>query len=171
MELNIRLRAPEPDDLDLLYRWENDPEQWKNSLNPAIVSRHALWNFLQSYDDNIFANGQARFMIDVIENNVAVTVGTIDLCDFCGRDRRAFVSIFIDTPNRSYGYGHNALSQVINIARQSYNIEQLAAIIAADNTASLRLFTDAGFTQSGLMRNWLARGKARIDAVLLQLQL
>jgi diamine N-acetyltransferase len=171
MEQTLRLRAPEPDDIDVLYRWENDPEQWDNALYSAVVSRHALWEYLQNYNDNIFANGQVRFMIDVVENGKAVTVGTIDLCDFCGRDRRAFIGIFIDTPYRSKGYGHNALSAAINIARQRYNIEQLASIVAADNPTSLHLFTDAGFVQSGLMRNWLSRGKMRVDAVLFQLSL
>lgn len=167
----LHLRAPEPNDLDVLYRWENDPTQWDNALCSAVVSRHALWNYLQNYDDDIFANGQVRFMIDVCINGVLTSVGTVDLCDFCGRDRRAFVSIFIDEPFRGNRYGSLALAAIIHLAAQRYNIEQLAAIIAADNQTSLHLFSAAGFSASGVLRNWLARGKDRIDAHLLQLNL
>jgi diamine N-acetyltransferase len=171
MNLHLQLRAPEPDDLDVLFRWENDPEQWDNALCSAVVSRHALWNYLQNCSDDIFAEGQVRFMIDALIDDALTTVGTIDLCDFCGRDRRAFVSIFIDKPYRGRGYGSQALAAVVHIALLRYNIEQLAAIIAADNQASLSLFAAAGFTTGGVLRSWLSRGQTRVDAHLLQLQL
>lgn len=34
----VRLRALEPEDLELLYRWENDPELWEvgNTLAPLF---------------------------------------------------------------------------------------------------------------------------------------
>ena len=34
----IRLRALEPRDVDLLYRWENDPEVWKVSRSEEHTS-------------------------------------------------------------------------------------------------------------------------------------
>jgi diamine N-acetyltransferase len=168
MNIKMRLRAPEPDDLDVLYRWENDTAQWDNALSSAVVSRHLLWQYLQNYDDDIFAAGQVRFMVEVTEDGIAHTVGTIDLCDFCGRDRRAFVSIFIDESYRGKKYGSVALAQLMHLARQRYNIEQLAAIIAADNDASLHLFAAQGFNRGGVLTAWLARGRERVDAVLMQ---
>lgn len=169
MDAKMRLRAPEPDDLDVLYRWENDPTQWDNALSAAVVSRHVLWQYIQDYTDDIFATSQVRFMIDVLSaDGIAHTVGTVDLCDFCGRDRRAFVSIYIDEAYRRHGYAQRAISAAINLAQQRYNIEQLAAIIAADNVASLQLFERQGFKRSGLLGKWLARGKQRVDAVLMQ---
>jgi diamine N-acetyltransferase len=170
MEKILKLRAPEHDDLDKLYRWENDPTQWDNALCSAVVSRHILWSYLQNYDDDIFANGQVRFMIDVVGEETT-TIGTVDLCDFSGRDRRAFLSIYIEEPYRGHSYGARALDAAKNIALQRYNLEQLAAIVAADNAASLSLFAKAGFVKSGTLRNWLSRGHARVDAILLQLLL
>ena len=32
----VRLRALEPEDLELLYRWENDPELWE-----GIIGSHS----------------------------------------------------------------------------------------------------------------------------------
>lgn len=171
MRCEMRVRAPEPNDLDMLYRWENDPTQWDNALCAAVVSRHALWNYLQNYDDDIFANGQVRFMLDVHEGGEITTVGTVDLCDFCGRDRRAFVSIFIDEPYRGKGYGAQALKAALNVARLRYNIEIIAAMIAADNHASQHLFTSLGFEKSGTLSDWLSRGHTRVDALLYQIRL
>lgn len=36
----IRLRATEPEDLELLYSWENDTEMWKNGVSVAPFPVH-----------------------------------------------------------------------------------------------------------------------------------
>lgn len=44
---SVRLRAVEPDDVETLYRWENDPEVWRVSGTLAPFSRHALMRFVE----------------------------------------------------------------------------------------------------------------------------
>ena len=39
----LTLRAPEPSDIDFIYRWENDPALWHNSLTPPLTSRQQIW--------------------------------------------------------------------------------------------------------------------------------
>ena len=38
------LRAPEMNDLDMLYLWENDSEQWNVGNAVAPYSRKQLWD-------------------------------------------------------------------------------------------------------------------------------
>ena len=168
MKDSLHLRAPEPDDLDVLYRWENDAAQWDNSLSAAMTSRFMLYNFLENYTDNIAANGQVRFMIDVEDGDDIRTIGTVDLCDYVARDRRAFVSIYIDAPYRGLGLGSAAIAAVKNVALHCYSLYQLTAIVAADNQTSLHVFENENFTRAGVIKQWLARGHERVDAVLMQ---
>ena len=41
-----RLRALEPDDLDTMYRWENDTNIWRVSGTTAPFSRHSLMRLI-----------------------------------------------------------------------------------------------------------------------------
>ena len=45
--VNIKLRAPEPEDIDLLYEWENNTEIWylSNTLTP--FSKYSLKKFIE----------------------------------------------------------------------------------------------------------------------------
>lgn len=42
----VRLRALEPEDLELLYRWENDPELWEVGNTLAPYSRYILKEYI-----------------------------------------------------------------------------------------------------------------------------
>ena len=43
---SISLRAPEPEDLDLLYLWENEPSIWHVSGTLTPFSRYILKQYL-----------------------------------------------------------------------------------------------------------------------------
>ena len=44
----IRLRALEPEDVDVLYKWENDTNIWKVSNTVAPFSRYILRQFIEN---------------------------------------------------------------------------------------------------------------------------
>ena len=108
----IKLRAPEPEDLELLYSWENDPDIWHlgNTIQP--FSKHTLREYLESASRTIFEEGQLRLMIDKKEDNS--TIGTIDLFDFDPVNMRAGVGILIaKKEERNRGYASMALECLI----------------------------------------------------------
>ena len=49
----LTLRAPEPSDIDFIYRWENDPALWHNSLTPPLTSRQQIWEYVHSFTGDI----------------------------------------------------------------------------------------------------------------------
>ena len=51
----VRLRALEPEDLELLYRWENDPELWEVGNTLAPYSRYILKEYIAGSDRSIYA--------------------------------------------------------------------------------------------------------------------
>ena len=44
---NIRLRAPEPEDLELLYKMENDTTLWSVGNSTQPYSRYTLRNYIE----------------------------------------------------------------------------------------------------------------------------
>lgn len=162
----IRLRAPEPDDLDSLYRWENDTSCWQSTFSPVHVSRMRLWQYINEFDGDIDAWQQIRLMICAGDRGEAV--GTIDLFDIDRRAGRAFVGVYIDDVMRRHGYARRALEQLVVYSRDYLNLHQLAAIVAVDNKASVSLFTSAGFKSAGRLRSWMRVSGHYVDALLFQ---
>ena len=57
------LRAPEPEDLDLLFRLENDPTVWTVSSCHMPYSRYALKQYILTCQNDFFAEKQLRLMV------------------------------------------------------------------------------------------------------------
>jgi len=64
---HIHLRAMEPEDIDLLYRWENDKRIWPVSNTLAPFSRFALEQYVLNSDKDIFVSKEIRLMIVLVE--------------------------------------------------------------------------------------------------------
>lgn len=162
----IRLRALEPDDIDMLYLWENDTELWKYGSNIAPFSRKLLADYIDTYEGDIFKSGQLRFMIVSIDSNIPV--GMIDLYDFDAVNRRAGVGIMIDVAQQSRGYARGALTLLCKYCYERLGIHQLYATVSVDNSPSIALFHDSKFKTCGRLRSWIRRGDSYIDAYILQ---
>lgn len=163
---SIRLRALEPDDLDMLYLWENDTSIWRYGNNIAPFSRKMLADYIDSYDSDIFKSLQLRFMIVSVDTDVPV--GMIDLYDFDAVNRRAGVGIMVDEAHRSKGYAADALNLLCRYCYDRLGMHQLYAMVAIDNVPSISLFQNGGFKISGKLRSWLRQGESYIDAYILQ---
>ena len=74
-----RLRAPEPEDLQYLYRMENDTNLWDISNNQLPYSRYQLKKYISESAHDIYTDRQVRFMIERIEDEIVM--GCIDLTD------------------------------------------------------------------------------------------
>ena len=163
---NISLRAIEPDDTDTLYIWENDPSLWPYGTTRAPMSRHQIWQYVDSYDGDIFAAHQLRLMI--VDKETSAAVGTVDLYEYDPRDGHAMVGIFIDSRFRRRGYASSALKLIEDYARRTVGMHQLAAMVAVDNQASVALFTKAGFKSRACLRSWIKKGRHYCDVLVFQ---
>jgi diamine N-acetyltransferase len=162
----IRLRAPEPEDMDLLYAWENDTSIWENGASIVPFSRYSIKQYLIDHKHDIYVDRQLRLMITIGETGESV--GTIDLYDFDPFHRRAGVGILIDLNHRRKGYGLQALALLEGYAFRFLNLKQLHAIIPEKNSSSIRLFIKAGYRQTGLLEEWLRSGDSFCHALVMQ---
>jgi diamine N-acetyltransferase len=167
---NIRLRAIEPSDLDFLYEWENDPENWRVSNTITPFSRHILRKYIESAHLDIYESRQLRLMIDRLGREKAEVIGTVDLFDFDPLNLRAGIGILIARKeDRMKGLASEALSLLIDYAFDSLHLHQLYCNISVDNEASMVLFRKFGFTEAGKKRDWVRQGNEWIDVWLMQL--
>lgn len=163
----IFLRALDPADLDTILAWENDTELWPAGSSSAPFSRHQIWEYLRNYTADIYAQRQLRMMICLSEDSTPV--GMIDLFDFEPRHGHAKIGLMVDTRFRRRKIGSQALSLIVDYARDMLSLHLLAVDIAADNLPSLRLFQQAGFQQAGLLKDWLRTPSGYGDMTVLQL--
>lgn len=162
-----RLRAVEPDDIGCMYAWENDPEVWRVSGTLAPFSRHTLSTFIEQQQFDIYQTRQLRLMI---ENPEGRAVGTVDLFEFDPTNLRAGIGILIyDRSQRRRGYASDALTALVNYARETLGLHQLWCNIGAENEASRALFRQAGFCEIGVKRDWNRTPEGYSDELLLQL--
>ena len=161
----MRLRALEPIDVDTLYSWENNPAVWGVGSTLAPYSRKQLWDYIDSYDGDIYSAKQLRLMIDLPGGE---TIGTVDLYDFDAANSRCAVGILIAPPYRRQGYGRAALDALADYCRTRLSLHQLYCIAGADNIASRTLFERVGYTISGRLRSWLRSANTYTDAYIYQ---
>lgn len=163
----ISLRAPEPEDLDLLYIWENEPSIWQVSGTLAPFSRYVLRQYLENAGKDIFQAKQLRLIIQLQKNHRPV--GAVDLFDFEPHHHRAGIGILIaELSDRRQGYARETLETIMGYCFGVLNLHQIYCNIAAGNAASIQLFKEAGFEESGRKKEWLFDGNSYEDELFFQ---
>ena len=163
MTKNVTLRMPKLLDLDQLLLWENNLDNSLFSDNPIFYTNQQIEQFLTS-DQDIFLDGQIRFMID----SSGFPVGCVDLFEYDMVNSRAGVGIFIDEKFRKMGIASKALSSIKTICTKDYFISNLYANILHTNQSSIQLFERAGFTKNGVKENWIRTENSMLDVWFFQ---
>ena len=149
----IRLRAPEIEDIDIIYQWENNEDNWLISNTIVPFSKYTIELFIQNAQKDIFETKQVRFMIETL--NKKETIGCIDIFDFDPYNLKAGIGIMIDNRiNREKGYASEALDIIIEYSQKQLGLKQIYASIIADNKNSIHLFEAKNFELSGIKKQW-----------------
>jgi diamine N-acetyltransferase len=165
---NISLRALEPEDLELLYEWENNYNYWAISNTITPFSKYTLKLYLENSHKNIFETGQLRLMIDHKDDKV--TIGTIDIFEFDLFHRRAGIGILIaNEAYRKKGYASMALTCLLNYCFETLQLHQLYCNIISSNTESIELFKKQGFSLMGVRKDWILTQSGFVDVQMFQL--
>ncbi len=164
----VFLRALEPEDLEMLYKWENDTEIWNVSETLSPISRFILKRYLENVHKDIFATRQLRLVVQLTGTDKAV--GTIDLFDFDQFHKRAGIGILIaEKDERRKGYAEEALQILVRYCREILKIHQLYCTISSENQSSTDLFMKVGFNITGTRKEWIWNGTSYLDEHFLQM--
>ena len=88
----LRLRALEPQDLEIVYQIENDSDLWGCSNTNVPYSRYAIKRFIAEASNDIYSDRQVRLVAEQVSDGVPV--GFADLVSHAGRGRHCRVSRF-----------------------------------------------------------------------------
>lgn len=164
---SIRLRALEPEDLEFLYKWENDTNLWEYGNTLAPFSKYILHQYLENAALDIYEAKQVRMIVE--DKATGLPAGTIDLYDFEPYHNRAGIGILIDESFQCRSYATQALNLMKDYAFQFLRLDQIYAFIPAMNVPSLHLFRKCGYVESGLLKRWNKVSEGRGDVFVYQL--
>lgn len=163
----VRLRALEPQDVDLLYKWENDTAIWVASHTQTPFSRFVLEQYIASSHLDLHTNKQLRLMITTKDG---LDVGAIDLFDFDPQHQRAGIGILIaEKQDRGKGYASEALNLLIQYSFTQLHLHQLYCNVTVNNEESVLLFQKHKFMITGIKKEWIRMGDSFVDELLMQL--
>jgi diamine N-acetyltransferase len=164
----IKLRALEPEDLELLYNWENNLSYWVVSNTSSPFSKYTLKRYVENSHKSIYETGQLRLMIDHIDDKVSI--GTIDIFDFDPFHMRAGLGILIANEEyRRKGYATMALTCLTEYCFKTLQLHQLYCSIIANNCESIDLFRKIGFIETGVKKEWIKTSDGYLDEHIFQL--
>ena len=162
--MNLKLRALEPYDLDIVYETENDESLWIYSNNSSPFSKHTLKKFIQNSHLDIIEHKQLRLVISD-ENNA---LGFIDLFDYDFINRRVGVGIIIFEKHRMKGIASKSLELIEDYLIKHVPIHQLYANISTKNSESISLFEKKSYKKVGLKKDWIYYNNMFSDELLYQ---
>lgn len=163
---HIYLRGLEPEDLDFLYKLENDPEIWEISGTTSPYSKHVLKLYLENVHKDIYEVKQLRLCICNLKGNV---LGLIDLFDFDPKNLRVGMGIIVSSKgDRNKGIGAEAIDILSKYTFSVLGMRQIYANVLEDNAPSIHLFSKLGFEKVGIKRDWIYSGGTFKNEILFQ---
>lgn len=160
----IKLRAIEPEDLNIIYNIENDRELWDVGTTNVPYSYFTLSQYIVNTQNDIYTDRQMRLMIE--DSNYEV-LGIIDLINYDPRHNHAEMGIVIKKEWRHQGIATQAIEKIKIYAKQIIHLHKLYVIVDQDNKAAICLFRKVGFTDEIILKDWLYDGKKYKNAIML----
>ena len=160
------LRAIEPEDLDLMYVVENDPEVCRYSCTTVPLSRYALGRYIQESTGDLYRDSQVRMTI--MDAATGAPCGFLDITDLEAVHRRAQVGIVLAPDAQGRGIAAGALEEAASYAR-AQGLHQLYVIVAEENLRARNLFLRSSYKEVSVLPQWLHSDAGYVDAVLYQL--
>lgn len=161
----MRLRAIEPEDLELLYTIENDTANWWIGMQTAPLSRYHLREYIANNEADIYKDEQVRMVIE----HEGRAVGLIDLFNFSARHHRAELGVAIRNEEQGKGLAQQAITEIVSYAREIVSLHQIYAIVPTAHAASIRMLEKVGFESGMVLKDWVLHGGKYENAVIMQL--
>ncbi len=162
----IKLRAVEPDDLELLYKWENDVMLWDVGNTRQPYSRFALREYISQCDKNIYESCQLRLMIT--DKQTSHVVGTVDLFDLDMHNSKIAFGLYVHADFQGQGFARAALRLVEGYVFDYLALNQLYCHIAETNAASISMFINEKYEKNTVLKQWIRINDRYVDVIVFQ---
>ncbi len=150
----INIRPIEPEDLELLKCWNNDPE-FKGSFEPIEC------NSLEELKTWYHSDQDSRWYL--VEKKDGEPVGQI-----MNKIKAGYYTVgyIIHPEHREKGYGTEAVKLIVDFLFLSTPTKRVEAQASPDNIASVRVLEKAGFKHEGTLRKALFVRGTYMDGVI-----
>ena len=149
----IWLRSVEPEDAEIMWKVENDSDQWIQNGMSAPFSHKNIMDYALTYNADPFQAGQIRLIASLKRDNTFM--GIADLYEISAIHRHAFVGIYILPEFRSKGFGSQVLRLIEDYAFRLLNLRNLGARIMSGNEFSIKMFSHKDYILRGTVPGWL----------------
>lgn len=148
----VRLRAREPEDAPLLYRWFNDPEVTEFLAMRYPLSMKSEREFIESVSKANY--GHAGFAVETLADGRLI--GGVDLLNASPENRSASLGIAIgDKTCWDGGYGTDTMRTVCRFGFQMMNLHRIQLEVYAPNERARHVYEKVGFVLEGRLRDAL----------------
>lgn len=140
---HIFLRTVNPSDFNILFTWENNPDNWEVSNTFEPFTKEEINDFVNLAPD-VYEHQQIRYIICL--KDTKESIGCIDLFEFDDQNKRVGVGILIaEIAYRNKGFAKEALELLLNYCQHELKVKQIFCNIFKENKISIRLFESCGF--------------------------
>lgn len=165
---SIRLRACEPGDAVLVYRAENDTDEWETSVCNEPVSLYSVQRFIDECTGDFFMDCRLKMVIE--RKADGMPLGFVDLFGYDHLTAKAEIGMLVLRPFRGMGYARQAAALAVDYAFSRLKLNQIYAYFTTDNVKAIGLFEALGFVRAGTLRQWFfSHTSGYKDAVVMQL--
>ena len=147
----LKLRAVEPEDLDLMYLIENDTELWPCGQASVPFSHYALKQYIAECSNDFFHDRQLRLVMN-----------------YEPLHHRAEVGIVVVPEKQRQGLATETLRLLASYVSVHLGIHLLYALVPKGNKASEALFKKCGYKETATLQDWLNSPKGWQSVVVFQ---
>jgi len=163
---NLFLRKISKGDIDFFFKSLNNKDLISYlSLGPLKTFEHSkrlIKGYLRYWDSHF----QYNYIIELHKVD-KLKIGSISLWNVNWQHQRAQVGIWLIPSFWNRGLGEKSLNLLKNIAFIHLKINRLEAHIAIDNKKSISLFKKCGFSEEGILKEYLRFHGNFHDAVIM----
>ncbi|MCK2214904.1 GNAT family N-acetyltransferase [Actinomadura sp. ATCC 31491] len=163
----MRLRALEPADSELMWRWYHDDEigLWMDGSPPISLAQNIEKG--QNRPRNTFE--QMVLGIEALDDGRLIGYVALGGTDFRHGEAELQSIAIADRDRRGGGYGTDALRVICRYAFEEMGLHRLTLWVVADNTAAVRAYTRVGFVEEGRKREAFRTRGRRYDFLMMGL--
>ena len=146
----VRLRAPEPRDVEDLWRWFDDPAVVAGLGVRYPVPLAAEREWVERNGAPSYATG-AHFAVETLDG---VLLGTCSLYKTTFPENRC-AELGITIGNAAYwgkGYGTDAVRTLCRFGFEEMNLHRIELVVFAHHAAARRVYEKVGFVQEAVAR-------------------
>ena len=162
----IRLRAREPEDEPLLFRWFNDAEVTEHLAMRYPLSHAKEREFIESQKAPGYQH--AGFAVETLAEGELI--GGVDLLATSPENRSARLGIAIgDKARWDGGYGTDTMRTVCRFGFDTMNLHRIELDVYADNLRAQHVYEKVGFRVEGRRREALYKFGRYHDVIVMGL--